>query len=161
MADRLAAAGHPVAAVDQRGHGQSAKPDTGYDFATLTDDLLAVLADLDWRMPGTPALGRRSELGRQRGPGAGGPPSRRHRRRWSSWMGGRWSWRDRFADWPTCEAALAPPPLDRHQRRRISNGMIRATTRIGRRAGIAGTLANVEVQPGRHHPALAVPATTT
>ena len=41
VASRLAADGHPVAAVDQRGHGQSDKPDGGYDFATLTEDWLA------------------------------------------------------------------------------------------------------------------------
>ena len=43
VAARLAELGHPVAAVDQRGHGHSDKPDTGYDFATLTADLAAVI----------------------------------------------------------------------------------------------------------------------
>ncbi len=40
VAEHLAAAGHTVYAVDQRGHGQSDKPDDGYDFVTVTDDLL-------------------------------------------------------------------------------------------------------------------------
>jgi pimeloyl-ACP methyl ester carboxylesterase len=39
VAAHLAAAGHAVYAVDQRGHGHSAKPETGYDFVTVTDDL--------------------------------------------------------------------------------------------------------------------------
>ena len=32
-----------MASVDQRGHGQSDKPDDGYDFATLYVDVIAVL----------------------------------------------------------------------------------------------------------------------
>jgi pimeloyl-ACP methyl ester carboxylesterase len=39
VAARLTAAGHYVVAVDQRGHGLSDKPSTGYDFATITADL--------------------------------------------------------------------------------------------------------------------------
>lgn len=46
VAERLASQGLAVAAVDQRGHGQSDKPDEGYDFPTLCDDLMAVLAAL-------------------------------------------------------------------------------------------------------------------
>ena len=45
VAPYLAAAGHAVYAVDQRGHGHSEKPDDGYDFVTVTDDLLR-LCDL-------------------------------------------------------------------------------------------------------------------
>lgn len=39
VAQHLQAAGHPVAAIDQRGHGQSSKPDSGYDMATVVEDL--------------------------------------------------------------------------------------------------------------------------
>ena len=42
----LTDAGHRVVAIDQRGHGRSDKPLTGYDVARLSDDLLAVLDDL-------------------------------------------------------------------------------------------------------------------
>ena len=42
----LAAAGHPVVAVDQRGHGRSSKPDEGYDFVTVVADLVALIASL-------------------------------------------------------------------------------------------------------------------
>lgn len=42
VARRLAAAGHRAVAVDQRGHGLSAKVDHGYDFATLAGDLVTV-----------------------------------------------------------------------------------------------------------------------
>ena len=47
----LARLGHAAAAVDLRGHGRSSKPDTGYDFETVTKDLLAVIADLGWERP--------------------------------------------------------------------------------------------------------------
>ena len=39
VAVRLAELGHPVVAVDQRGHGGSSKPDTGYDIPTVAGDL--------------------------------------------------------------------------------------------------------------------------
>ncbi len=46
VAPRLAANGHDVIAVDQRGHGLSDKPDGPYDFETVTDDLAALLDEL-------------------------------------------------------------------------------------------------------------------
>jgi non-heme chloroperoxidase len=42
--DFLAARGHRVVVYDRRGHGRSTKPQSGYDFDTLSDDLAAVLA---------------------------------------------------------------------------------------------------------------------
>jgi pimeloyl-ACP methyl ester carboxylesterase len=47
----LAVAGHRVTAVNQRGHGQSEKPDDGYDFATVTADLNRLIAALGWEKP--------------------------------------------------------------------------------------------------------------
>jgi pimeloyl-ACP methyl ester carboxylesterase len=46
VAGRLAGAGHPVYAVDLRGHGRSDSPDGGYDTATAATDLAAVAAEL-------------------------------------------------------------------------------------------------------------------
>lgn len=46
VAGHLAAEGHPVYAVDLRGHGASDTPDHGYDNATATADLAAVAAAL-------------------------------------------------------------------------------------------------------------------
>ena len=53
VAAELAAAGHPVVAIDQRGHGLSDKlPVTaGYDFVTITDDLVRLLNKLGWSAP--------------------------------------------------------------------------------------------------------------
>lgn len=50
-ATHLAAAGHRVVAVDQRGHGRSDKPDSGYDFATVVDDLVRLLDKLGLERP--------------------------------------------------------------------------------------------------------------
>jgi pimeloyl-ACP methyl ester carboxylesterase len=51
VAEVLAAAGHPVVAVDQRGHGRSSKPDDGYDFGTIVADLVALISTLGWVRP--------------------------------------------------------------------------------------------------------------
>jgi pimeloyl-ACP methyl ester carboxylesterase len=51
VAAALAAAGHAVYAVDQRGHGHSDKPISGYDFITVTDDLLCLCDALDLAAP--------------------------------------------------------------------------------------------------------------
>jgi pimeloyl-ACP methyl ester carboxylesterase len=51
VAPRLAAAGHAVAAVDLRGHGHSDKPDAGYDFAAISDDLRGLIAGLGFERP--------------------------------------------------------------------------------------------------------------
>lgn len=51
VAARLAMAGHPVGAIDQRGHGLSGKPDNGYEFDSITQDLQQVIEKLGWRQP--------------------------------------------------------------------------------------------------------------
>jgi pimeloyl-ACP methyl ester carboxylesterase len=40
-----------VLALDQRGHGESDKPDSGYDFASVTGDLLAFIDELSLARP--------------------------------------------------------------------------------------------------------------
>ena len=42
-AEQLLDAGHPSLAVDLRGHGRSGKPDDGYDFARVAQDLARVV----------------------------------------------------------------------------------------------------------------------
>ena len=107
VAERLGAAGHPVTAVDLRGHGRSDKPDDGYDLATLGDDVLRVLDVLGHEravvvgqsMGGNLAL----DLGRRAGDrlaGVGGVD------------GGVIELGRRFPDWEGCVEALAPPRWD-------------------------------------------------
>ncbi len=40
-----------VIALDQRGHGESAKPNEGYDFASVSGDVLGVISQLGWDTP--------------------------------------------------------------------------------------------------------------
>jgi pimeloyl-ACP methyl ester carboxylesterase len=51
VAPQLAARGYTVTALDQRGHGESEKPDTGYDFATILADDAAVIEALAIEYP--------------------------------------------------------------------------------------------------------------
>ena len=51
VARRLAAGGARVVAIDQRGHGESEQPGSGYDFETLTSDLAHALEDLEIPRP--------------------------------------------------------------------------------------------------------------
>lgn len=46
VADRLVAAGHPVYAVDMRGHGDSDSPEDGYDNGTAVADLATVCQEI-------------------------------------------------------------------------------------------------------------------
>jgi pimeloyl-ACP methyl ester carboxylesterase len=46
VADLLSVSGHRVVAVDQRGHGLSDKPETGYGFGEVTADLRALISAL-------------------------------------------------------------------------------------------------------------------
>lgn len=112
VAGHLGALGHPVVAVDQRGHGRSDKPDCGYDLATLTDDLLAVTSALGWHA----GSDRRPVIaGQSWGADVALELAARHPAAVRAVVlvdGGTVDLAGRFADWPTCEAALAPPALE-------------------------------------------------
>ena len=45
------AKGFRVLALDQRGHGASAKPDTGYDFSTVAADVASFVQSLGLKRP--------------------------------------------------------------------------------------------------------------
>jgi pimeloyl-ACP methyl ester carboxylesterase len=51
VAPQLAAAGYRVLALDQRGHGESDQPETGYDFSSIVADLLGFLDAVGVREP--------------------------------------------------------------------------------------------------------------
>jgi pimeloyl-ACP methyl ester carboxylesterase len=142
VAARLVRAGHPVAAVDQRGHGQSSKPDSGYDFATLTADLSELLRQLDWIGSRTPWA-----AGQSWGANVVLELAARYPDTTAGLVlvdGGTMELSARFADWPTCEAALAPPELS-GTRAVDFERTLRSYHPDWPESGIAGTLANVEV----------------
>ncbi len=142
VAEPLARAGHPVAAVDQRGHGQSSKPDSGYDFATLTGDLVELLQQLDW-------VGSRKPLaaGQSWGANVVLELAARHPDASAGLVlvdGGTMELSARFADWRTCESALTPPQLAGTSAVEFER-MLRSYHPDWPESGISGTLANVEV----------------
>lgn len=51
VAKHLNASGHRVVAIDQRGHGLSDKPESGYGFAEVTSDLRALIDSLGMQRP--------------------------------------------------------------------------------------------------------------
>lgn len=136
VARRLHDAGHPVVAVDQRGHGRSDTPDDGYDFATVTDDLHRLIDALDVTRPvlvgqswgGNVVLEAAARFG-DRLAGV------------ACVDGGTIDLQARFPQWEACAAQLAPP---------IFNGVTPGALERRMRAmhpdwpdeGIAGTLAN-------------------
>jgi pimeloyl-ACP methyl ester carboxylesterase len=143
VAGELAAAGHPVAAVDQRGHGRSDKPDDGYDFATLTADLVAVADALGWSDRPMVAAGQ------SWGGNVVLELAARHPDRLVAAVlvdGGTIEFRHSFADWPTAEAALAPPEFAGTTAEAFAR-MLRSHHADWPEAGIEGTLGNVEVLP--------------
>ena len=107
VAGRLATAGHPVAAVDQRGHGQSQAPADGYDFATLCGDLERVLDALGWD--------RAVVVGQSTGGNIAIELARRSPDRLAGVAGvdgGVLELQEQWTRWEDCAAALAPPELE-------------------------------------------------
>lgn len=111
-ARELSARGHPTAALDLRGHGQSDKPILGYDFATLLNDLdlsLESLIRLDgdrWRRPVVVGQSLGANLVLEF---AAAYPTKI--RGVACVDGGTIELRERFSSWEQCAQELAPPDL--------------------------------------------------
>ena len=139
-ARRLAARGHLVVTVDQRGHGLSSKPDAGYDVANCADDLALLIAEL--------GLERPAVAGQSWGGNVVLELGHRHPEAVASIAcvdGGFIDLSDRFPNWEDCAEALAPPrlagtPLTTMQ------GWLDASAGDWPAEGRAGTLANFELR---------------
>jgi pimeloyl-ACP methyl ester carboxylesterase len=124
----LAVQGFASVAMDQRGHGLSDMPDGGYDFDTLTEDLLAVIDRL--------GLDRPVVVGQSWG---GNVVLELAARRADTIRGivcvdGGWLDLGRqFADWDACRSALAPPRESRRVRV-ISKGGSRSLSSVPTRS---------------------------
>jgi pimeloyl-ACP methyl ester carboxylesterase len=124
VAERLAAAGCPSAAVDQRAHGESDRVDGGFDFATLAADLAAVVDRV---------FGRKVvAAGQSWGGNVVLELAHRHPDRVAAVAlvdGGFIRLADPFPVWEEAAAALAPPIFD---------GLTRGELELGARARFAG-----------------------
>jgi pimeloyl-ACP methyl ester carboxylesterase len=140
VAAHLAAAGHTVVAVDQRGHGQSSKPDTGYDFATVVADLVALIDSLGLDRP--IAVGQSwggnvvVELGATHTAAVRGVVAV---------DGGFIELGSRFSSWDSCCEVLTPPRLIGTPATRMRQWM-RDANRDWPDEGIDGAMANFEVR---------------
>lgn len=143
VAAELAAHGHPVAAVDLRGHGRSSTPDAGYDVATVADDVGTLVRLLARRGFERPLLAGQSWGGNvvlelaARHPGLVGAVA--------GIDGGTIELRRRFGSWEACERALRPPPLTGTPRTEVEQ-RLRAAHPDWPDAGIEGQLACFEVR---------------
>jgi pimeloyl-ACP methyl ester carboxylesterase len=140
VAELLSARGHRVIAVDQRGHGLSDKPDDGFDYATLTADLVAVLDAF--------GVDIAVAVGQSWGANVVLELADRHPDRVRGVAcvdGGMWNMADRLPDWDDAARVLAPPALEGMQFTEIADG-IRRMHPDWPPAGIDGALANFEVR---------------
>lgn len=139
-ARRLAARGHLVVTVDQRGHGLSSKPDDGFDVANCADDLALLITQLE--------LDRPAVAGQSWGGNVALELAHRHPDDVSVVVcidGGFIDLSTSFPDWDACAAALAPPPLAGTPLSTVQGWIDRAAADWPDE-GRAGTMANFEVR---------------
>jgi len=138
VAERLAASGHDVVAVDLRGHGRSDTPDGGYDVPTVAGDLAGLVRRLGLHRPVVAGQSWGGNLVVEL--------------TWAepelvgaiACVDGGWiELRRRFPEWDECWEVLQPPALDG-----LDWAVLEAGVRSGREGwpepGIAGTLASFE-----------------
>jgi pimeloyl-ACP methyl ester carboxylesterase len=143
VAPRLAAAGHAVAAVDLRGHGRSDKPASGYDFATISEDLRTLIAALGFERPVL--------VGQSWGAGVVLDFGVRHPGLTRGIVlvdGGLTDLRDAFPTWEICWQRLAPPQLVGLPLSDVE-GYFRLNHADWPEEGFEGSLANFEIRPDR------------
>jgi pimeloyl-ACP methyl ester carboxylesterase len=136
----LADLGHPVAAVDLRGHGRSDAPDDGYDIATVATDLIAVIAALGWQRP--------IAVGQSWGGNVVIELAAAHPDALAAVAavdGGIIELADRFATWEECRERLAPPRLEGTPFTTVRRWLTEAHPDWPR-TGLVGALANFEIR---------------
>ena len=144
VAHDLSAAGHEVAAVDLRGHGESDGPATGYDTETAARDVAAVIAAYDMSGDRRPIVAGQSWGGQVVVRLADSRSTDLHALALVD--GGWFRLQGAFPDWETCAAILAPPDLS-------SVSVVRLRTEIAAMHAnwepwaLDATLANLQVGP--------------
>ncbi len=140
VGDLLNQSGAQVIAYDQRSHGRSERVDDGYDFATYSADLEAVVRDVTQVPPVTV------------GQSWGGNVVIDHAARYSTLAtmgidGGFIRLRGRFESWEACAAQLAPPRFEGATRQAVE-GYMRTAHPDWTPEAIQGALGNFQDQPG-------------
>lgn len=140
VAERLRCLGHTAVAVDQRGHGRSAKPDGPYGVATFVSDLAELLVQLPFRRPAV--------VGQSFGGNVVIDLAARHPELVGgvACVDGGWiELADRFSTWEECESALAPPVLDGRRLEEL-RALFRGLHKDWPEKGIEGLLGSFEVR---------------
>ncbi|NDI16225.1 MAG: alpha/beta hydrolase [Actinobacteria bacterium] len=138
-ASALCAKGYRVFAVDQRGHGLSDKPSSGYDMATVVNDLATLIGTLQLDQPVVAGQSWGGnvvvELAHRNPEVVAGV---------CAVDGGLIQLADRFSDWESCAQILAPPLLAGTSASDFEQ-MIRRAYAGWPETAVRGTLANMEV----------------
>ena len=140
VARRLAAAGHAVAAVDQRGHGLSDKPDDGYDYTTVSADLTSLIDSLGYDRPLVAGQSWGASVVMElaiRHPG--------HARAVACVDGGTMELSRPFPTWEAALVALTPPRLTGEKATDMEL-LLRRFHPDWPDEGIAGSMANFEIR---------------
>jgi pimeloyl-ACP methyl ester carboxylesterase len=140
VARRLAALGHPVTSVDQRGHGRSTKPDDGYDVVNCADDLALLIDALGIDQPAVAGQSWGGNVVLELG--------NRHPSTVDQVVcvdGGFIDLQLAFPDWDDCAASLAPPKLAGTPVETL-RGWLDQSSADWPDEGRAGTMANFEVR---------------
>ncbi len=140
VAERLTGMGARVAAVDLRGHGGSDKPEEGYDYETMSKDLLFVLERLE--KEGWPE--QVIAVGQSFGANLVLELAARYGERLAGVVcidGGTIDLKARFSSWEEAEDALRPPSIEGMPISELE-ARLRAMHPDWPETGIAGTLAN-------------------
>ena len=145
VARQLAEAGRTSVAVDLRGHGRSSKPESGYDFATISEDLRRLIAALG------PGFDRPILAGQSWGAGVVLDFAVRHPDLTSGIVlvdGGLTDLRDAFPTWDVCWERLAPPQLVGMPLASVE-GYFHSAHADWSDEGFEGSLANFEIREDR------------
>jgi pimeloyl-ACP methyl ester carboxylesterase len=143
-AEALAERGHRVVAVDQRGHGQSDKPDDGYDMATVAGDLAQLLEALR-----TDGIERPVVAGQSWGGNVVLELAHRQPalvRGAVTVDGGFLELREHFPEWESCSIAMRPPHLEGTPAEELRR-YLRSAHPDWPESGIEGAMANMEHLP--------------
>ena len=141
VARHLAGRGHRVVAIDQRGHGQSSKPDGGYDMGTVADDLCRVVEHLGWDRPVVVGQSWGGNVVIELAACQPGLTTGV-----ACVDGGFIDLRRRFPEWADCERVMRPPALIGMAASRIEASM-RAAHPDWPSDGVDGAMANFEIRP--------------